>query len=55
MYFTSNYINVSVNSLKLNTTLKELYLGENYLNENDAKQLSNLLKCNTVLELLDLR
>lgn len=44
-----------VSSIKFNLFLKELYLGENYLNENDAKQLSILLKCNTTLQLLDLR
>lgn len=48
-------ITVLVSSIKFNFSLKELYLGENYLNENDAKQLSILLKCNTTLQLLDLR
>lgn len=42
-------------ALKLNTGLKELYLGENYLVQNDAAQLSALLKVNTVLQLLDIR
>lgn len=46
---------ISVTAIKSNTSIKELYLGENYLNENDAKQLSSLLKCNKTLHLLDLR
>lgn len=41
--------------MKVNNSLKELYLGENYFNENDAKQFSILLKYNTTLQLLDLR
>lgn len=51
----SNNCIISAAALKLNTALKELYLGENYLMQNDASQLSALLKVNSVLQLLDIR
>jgi protein phosphatase 1 regulatory subunit 37 len=44
-----------VAALKLNVCLKELYLGDNYLSVHDAIQLCALLKCNSTLQLLDIR
>lgn len=41
--------------MKMNTNLKELYLGENNLGMSDANQLGSMLKCNTRLQLLDIR
>lgn len=46
---------ILVAALKLNTTLQELYLGENKISPADGLQLGNLLRSNSVLELLDLR
>lgn len=41
-------------ALKLNTTLRELFLAENKISPADGFQLGNLLRTNTHLELLDL-
>lgn len=43
-----------VAALKLNTTLRELFLAENKISPADGFQLGNLLRTNTHLELLDL-
>jgi len=44
-----------VAALKLNETLKELFIGDNKLLPTDGVQIGNLLKYNHCLQLLDLR
>ena len=44
-----------VAALKMNVTLRELFLADNRLVSTDALQIANLLKFNTVLQLLDIR
>lgn len=46
---------ILVAAIKLNNTLRELYLGENKIIAADGIQLGNLLQANSTLELLDLR
>lgn len=46
---------LAVCALKINNTLKELYLGENNLTPNDGAHLYQLISGNRSLELLDLR
>ena len=45
----------TVAALKMNETLKELFIGDNKLMSTDGVQVGNLLKFNHKLELLDLR
>jgi len=44
-----------VAALKMNETLRELFIGENKMTATDGVQIGNLLKYNHRLELLDLR
>ncbi|CAK8694768.1 uncharacterized protein LOC143446242 [Clavelina lepadiformis] len=44
-----------VAALRMNVTLRELFLADNRLISTDALQLANLLKFNSVLQLLDVR
>lgn len=46
---------LTVAALKMNETLKELFLGDNKFMPTDGVQIGNLLKYNHKLELLDLR
>lgn len=46
---------ILVAALKMNETLKELFIGDNKLMSTDGIQVGNLLKFNHKLELLDLR
>ena len=45
----------TVCAFKLNTSVKELYLGENNLSPSDGAHLYQLITGNATLELLDLR
>lgn len=42
-------------ALKLNTNLRELYLGDNKICSADGVQIGNLLRANACLDILDLR
>ena len=42
-------------ALKLNTSLRELYLSDNDLDVTDAVQLGGILRSNFTLQLLDIR
>ncbi len=42
-------------ALKLNTNLRELYLGDNKICSADGVQIGNLLRANACLDVLDLR
>lgn len=46
---------ILVSSIKFNTSLRELYLGENKICSADCVQLGNLLRGNAYLNVLDLR
>lgn len=46
---------LTVAALKVNETLKELYLADNKLMPSDGIQLGSLLRYNRTLHLLDLR
>lgn len=48
-------MSITVAALKMNETLKELFIGDNKLMSTDGIQVGNLLKFNHKLELLDLR
>ena len=50
-----NGFNCLVTALRMNVTLRELFLADNRLVSTDALQIANLLKFNTVLQLLDIR
>ncbi|CAI4229762.1 unnamed protein product [Auanema sp. JU1783] len=52
---SSKSLQTLIRALKNNTTLKELYLGENMLQPTDALHLLELIECNTTLQMLDLR
>lgn len=45
----------AVSSIKFNTSVRELYLGENKICSADCVQLGNLLRGNSYLNVLDLR
>lgn len=53
-FFLNFLFHYPVSSLKDNPTLRELFLGNNFLSEMDAKNLKHLLLNNSTLELLDL-
>ncbi|KAH9426632.1 hypothetical protein DERP_002731 [Dermatophagoides pteronyssinus] len=46
---------ILVSSIKFNTSLRELYLGENKISSADCVQIGNLLRGNSILNVLDLR
>ncbi|KAH9527428.1 hypothetical protein DERF_001442 [Dermatophagoides farinae] len=46
---------ILVSSIKFNTSLRELYLGENKIGSADCVQIGNLLRGNSILNVLDLR
>ena len=46
---------VAVMAIKMNETLRELYLADNRLMPSDCIQLGKMLKCNNHLQLLDVR
>ncbi|GAB1603690.1 protein phosphatase 1 regulatory subunit 37-like isoform X1 [Argonauta hians] len=52
---TENCLLVLVEALKKNEVLQELYLGDNKLGPKSGKDVGNLLKFNSRLQLLDLR
>lgn len=51
----SRRLAILVSSIKFNTSLRELYLGENKICSADCVQLGNLLRGNGFLNVLDLR
>lgn len=56
MPVTTLYPSPPATALKMNMTLRELYLADNKLNGlQDSAQLGNLLKFNCSLQILDLR
>ena len=55
-HFNANIILYpTVAALKLNTNLRELYLGDNKICSADGVQIGNLLRANACLDILDLR
>lgn len=48
------FLNHTVSSLKENPTIREIFLGNNFLCEVDAKNIKHLLLNNSTIELLDL-